>query len=168
MFKKILLAVAVALPMFAAAQAPKFGTVSVEPIFSAMPETENANKQIEEVSKKYEAEFAKLQEEFNKKYTELQTLQKEGNTPQSIMERRAQELDELHQRMQQFRQTATEDIQRQQQTLMAPIQERILTAIKAVGQENSFTFIFTSEVPVYQGADVVDVTPMVKAKLGIN
>jgi len=168
MFKKILLAVAVALPMCAAAQTPKFGTVEFETVFQAMPETTAARTQIEEASKKYEDEFAKLQEEFNKKYTELQTLEKDSTTPQSIKERRMQELTELNEKVQQFRQTATQDLQRQQQTLMAPIQERIITAIKAVGQENNFTFILTTEIPAYVGTDVVDVTPMVKAKLGIQ
>ncbi|MDE7125417.1 MAG: OmpH family outer membrane protein, partial [Muribaculaceae bacterium] len=168
MFKKILLAVAVALPMCAAAQLPKFGTVEVETVFQAMPETQAATTQIEEASKKYEGELAKLQEEFNKKYTELQTLDKDTATPQSIKERRMQELTELNDKIQQFRQTASQDLQRQQQTLMAPIQERIITAIKAVGQENNFTFILTNDQPVYIGADVVDVTPMVKAKLGLQ
>ncbi len=79
-----------------------------------------------------------------------------------------QELSELDQKVQQFRATATNDLQRQQQTLMAPIQEKILTAIKAVGQENNFTFIFTNEVPAYVGTDVVDVTPLVKTKLNVK
>lgn len=168
MFKKILLAVAVALPFFAAAQAPKFGIVEVQTIFQAMPETAAMQTQIEEVSKKYQDEFNKLQEEFNKKYTELQTLDKDAATPQSIKERRMQELQELNDKVQQFRQTASEDIERQQQTLMAPIQERIKTAIKAVGQENNFTFILFNEVPAYVGSEVVDVTPLVKTKLGIQ
>lgn len=79
-----------------------------------------------------------------------------------------QELQELNDKVQQFRQTASEDIERQQQTLMAPIQERIKTAIKAVGQENNFTFILFNEVPAYVGSEVVDVTPLVKTKLGIQ
>lgn len=168
MFKKILLAVAVALPMFAAAQTSKFGTVDVQVILQAMPETAAMNTQLEEASNKYQEEFNKLQEEFNKKYTELQTLDKDTTTPQSIKERRMQELQELNEKVQQFRQTAAADLQRQQETLMKPIEERLRTAIKAVGQENSFTFIFQSEIPLYTGTDVVDVTPMVKTKLGLQ
>lgn len=168
MIKKLLLAIAVALPMCAAAQTPKFGIVEVEPIFQSLPETTAAQNQITEASKKYEDEFAKLQEEFNKKYTEFQNLTKDTTTPESIKERRMQELSELDQKVQQFRATATNDLQRQQQTLMAPIQEKILTAIKAVGQENKFTFIFTNEVPAYVGTDVVDVTPLVKTKLNVK
>ena len=57
---------------------------------------------------------------------------------------------------------------KQQEQLMAPIQQKIQTAIQAVGTENGFTFIFPDVVPVYTGATVVDVTPMVKAKLGVK
>ena len=53
---------------------------------------------------------------------------------------------------------------------MAPIQEKILTAIKAVGDENGFTYIFdlTSPSIVYTGKDAVDVTPLVKQKLNLK
>ncbi len=42
-------------------------------------------------------------------------------------------------------------------------------AIKAVGQEGGYTFVFPNEqsLILYQGADVVNITADVKAKLGI-
>lgn len=168
MIKKILLALVIALPMCAFAQSPKFGVVDVDPIFSIMPETTAARDQMASASKKYEDEFAKLQEEFNKKYTEWQNLQKEPSTPESIKELRLQELNQFNEKIQQFQATASEDLQRQQQQLFTPIQERIISAIKSVGQENGFTFIFTNDAPVYVGTDVIDVTPMVKAKLNLQ
>ena len=103
---------------------------------------------------------------FAQKYTEFQSL--EETTPSTIKDRRLQEMQELDQKIQQFRQTASEDLQRQQQQLMAPIQQKVMTAIQTVGQEGNFTFIFENVVPVYVGTDVTDVTPLVKAKLGIK
>lgn len=103
---------------------------------------------------------------MQKKYTEFQSL--EETTPSTIKDRRLQEMQELDQKIQQFRQTASEDLQRQQQQLMAPIQQKVMTAIQTVGQEGNFTFIFENMVPVYVGTDVTDVTPLVKAKLGIK
>ena len=44
----------------------------------------------------------------------------------------------------------------------------MFTAIQSVGAEGNFTFIFENVVPLYTGSDVVDVTPLVKAKLGIQ
>ncbi|MCI5978314.1 MAG: OmpH family outer membrane protein [Bacteroidales bacterium] len=158
------MAVALLLPAIAAAQ--KFGTIDVNAIFTAMPETTAAQTQLQEVSKKYEAEYKKLEEEVNKKVQEFQALA--ADTPQSIKDRRQQEIQELAQKVETFQNTASQDIQRQQQQLMAPIQQKITDAIKAVGQEGSYTFIFENGMAAFQGADVVDVTPAVKAKLGLK
>ena len=68
MFKKLLLAVVLALPMSVFAQ--KFGTVNLEQVFQAMPESAAMRTQLSDASKKYETEFQKLQEEINKLYTD--------------------------------------------------------------------------------------------------
>ncbi len=166
MIKKILLAIAIALPMCVAAQTPKFGVVNTASVFDAMPEKATAQTQLETASKTYEDEFKKLTDELNKKYTEFQSLA--ADTPDSIKQRRMQEIEELNAKTQQFRATAQQDLQRQQEQLMAPIEQKIQTAIKAVGAENGFTFIFPDMLPAYTGTDVQDVTPLVKAKLGIQ
>lgn len=168
MFKKIIMALAVALPLTAAAQ--KFGTVQIDNVFSAMPETTEMQNTLNDASKKYETEFQKLQEELNKLYTDFQTIQNDTATPDAIKERRMQEIQDKASKVEQFRQTATQDLQRQQEQLVAPIQSKINDAIKAVGTEGSFTLILPAEpaIILYQGADVVDVTPLVKAKLGLK
>jgi outer membrane protein len=166
MFKKVIIALAIAamLPVVAAAQ--KFGVVDVNAIFTAMPESTAAQNQLNEASKKYEEEWKKIAEEVDKKMQEYQNLA--ADTPESIKERRLQEVQELDQKAQRFRQTAADDLQKQQQQLMAPIRQKIVDAIKAVGQEGSYTFIFEDGASVYQGSDVVDVTSAVKTKLGIK
>ncbi len=168
MIKKTLAAIMIAIPMLAAAQAPKFGTVTVEPILEAMPERANVQTQLETASKTYEDEYKKLTEELDKKYGEFQKLSEDKTTPDAIKERRMQEIQELQKKAQQFLQTAQQDLQRQQAQLMQPIEEKIMTAIKAVGQENGFTFILPEGVAAFQSTDVQDVTPLVKAKLGIK
>ena len=167
MLKKLLLALLVALPISAAAQ--KFGTFNFDEVITAMPEIADMQKQLTESSQKYEAEFQKLQDELNKLYTDYQAIQNDPSTPESIKERRLQEIQDRAQKVEQFRQTATQDLQRLQEQLLAPIQQRVNDAVKAIGQEGNFTFIFPLEpsLILYQGADVVDVTPLVKAKLGI-
>ena len=141
MIKKILLALAVALPLCAWAQAPKFGVVDVETIIPKMPEFVEAQKKLDEASKTYEAEYGKINEELQKLYAELQELVKDPSQ---------------------------QDLQRQQAQLMQPIQEKIMNAIKTVGSENGFTMIFPEAVPAYISTDVQDVTPLVKTKLGVT
>lgn len=166
MFKKLILALAVVLPMSAFAQ--KFGSVNVDEITPSMPEYQAAEAQISEASKKYEAEFQKLTEELNKLYTDFQTIQNDPDTPDTIKERRMQEIQERGANVDKFRATAQQDLQRQSEQLLAPIQQKVFEAIRAVGQEGNFTAIVPFEtVFLYQGPDVEDVTPKVKAKLGL-
>ena len=164
MIKKLLLAIMIALPMSVFAQ--KFAVINTQELMESMPELQTVKEQMEASNKKYEDEFAKLQEDFSKKFQEFQSL--EETTPQTIKERRMQEMQELENKINQFRQTATQDLQRQQQQLMAPIQEKVLKAIQTAGAEGGYTFIFENQMPLYTGTDVTDITSTVKTRLGIK
>ena len=94
----------------------KIGTVDTQEVFTLMPELKTAQASLEEVNKKYQTEYKALQEEFNKKLQEYQALAKD--TPETIKQRREQELNELGQKIQTFEQVANQDIQQQQQKLM--------------------------------------------------
>jgi len=104
MFKKIVIALLLALPMSLFAQ--KFGVVYIEAVLSAMPETKAMQTQLTDTSKKYEDEFQKLQEEVNKLYADFQNIQNDTETPQSIKERRMQEIQDKAAKVDQFRNTA--------------------------------------------------------------
>ncbi len=164
MIKKLLLAIMIALPMSVFAQ--KFAVINTQQLMESMPEIKTVNEQIEAANKKYQDEFSKLQEEFQKKYEEFQGL--DANTPQTIKDRRMQEMQELENKIQQFRETAVQDLQRQQQQLMAPIQEKVVKAIQAVGAEGNYTFVFENVMPIYTGTDVTDITDTVKTRLGVK
>ena len=165
MLKKLLLAIIVALPSMAFAQ--KFGVVNTADLMETLPDVKEAESQLNAASKKYEEEFNALQQEFQKKLEDLQKM--EESTPEAIKQRRVSEMQELEQKIQQFRATAQEDLQRQQQQLMAPIQTKVMQAITAVGSEGGYTMIYEQASPIlYVGSDVADVTAAVKAKLGIQ
>lgn len=164
MIKKLLLALMLAIPCSVFAQ--KFAVINTQAIMAEMPEVKTAEEQLAASNKKYQDEFQKLQEEFGKKYEEYQAL--DANTPETIRERRTTEMQELEGKIRQFQQTASEDLQRQQQQLLAPIQEKVLQAVEAVGAEGSYTFVFENVMPVYVGKDVTDITPVVKTRLGIK
>ena len=167
MIKKILLAIAIILPMSALAQ--KFGVVEIETVFKALPEYAAMDTQLRAASQKYADEFQKLRTELDKLYADFQAIADDANTPQSIKERRMQEIQERENKINQFRQTASQDLSRLQEQLIAPIQQKFVDAIKAVGQEGNYTFIFPNEqnLLLYQGADVINVTNAVKTKLGL-
>lgn len=167
MIKKLILAVLIALPMSVFAQ--KFGKVNIDDVFAAMPETTAMQNQLTEAAKKYEDEFGKLQEELNKLYTDYQTIQNDTTVPESIKERRIQEIQERSQNVEKFRETAQKDLANLNQQLAAPIEQKIQEAISSVGKEGGFTMLFPDQqmLILYSGSDVIDATPLVKAKLGL-
>lgn len=165
MVKKLLLAIFIALPAISFAQ--KFAIVNTQTIMQELPDVKDAQTQLETASKKYDEEFKNLQSEMQKKYEEFQKAQEE-KAPQTILDRRTSELQELDQKIQQFRQTAAQDLERQQQQLLAPIQQKVINAINSVGAEGNYTFVFENTSPVYVGKDVTDITAAVKNKLGLK
>ncbi|MBR1881645.1 MAG: OmpH family outer membrane protein [Muribaculaceae bacterium] len=170
MFKKLLLAVLVAAPMCLAAQTAKFGYVNTQEIFNVMPEKATAENTLKTVGEKYETEFKNLQTAFQKKMEDYEKQEQDASTPQAIKDRHQQELQEDYNKIQNFQQTASQDLQRQQETLLAPISQKLQDAIKAVGAEGGFTFIFDTSIPaiIYQGSGAEDISAKVKAKLGIK
>ena len=168
MIKKLLLAAALAVPMLASSQSLKIGIVDVQGIFQVMPDTDEAQKKLAEVSKKYEDEYEKLQEEMKRRYDEIQAMPEDEL--QAIKERKYKDFQEYQQKVAMFEQSATQDLQKVQQDLIAPIYTKINNAVQSVGQEGNYSLIEINDpqVILYYGAPVEDITPQVKAKLGVN
>ena len=167
MFKKILLAVLVAAPMCLSAQTLKFGTVNPTEIFNVMPDVATANNTLKQVQEKYEAQAKPLQEELQKKQAEIETLAK-NKAPEATLEAKQKEFEDLYTRYQTFMQTAQQDMQKQQETLLAPIQQKLVNAIRAVGAEGGYAGIIDAATLLYKGNNIEDVSAKVKAKLGIK
>ena len=166
MFKKLIIAILCCLPLTMVSQTLKFGTINTGEVLTAMPERAAAEQQLQDLTKRYEDEFVKLQEDFQKKYQEVQAM---GDTvPETIKMRRYEELQAMDQRIQSFRQVVEQDLAKKQEELFIPIQQKLMDAINAVGSENGFTYIFDANAAYYKGVGNEDVTPLVKAKLGIQ
>lgn len=168
MIKKLLLAFAFILPLCASAQTFKMGLVNVDGVMQGMPEFTEAQAKISDTSKKYEAEFQKLQDEMKRLYEDFQKM--DENELPAIRERKTRELADYDQKLQTFQQTAMQDLQRMQSELMAPISAKISQAVESVAKENSFSLVQVMEpqLTLYHAAPVEDITPLVKAKLGIK
>lgn len=167
MIKKLLLAAALAIPMFASAQSLKVGIVDIQEVFQAMPDTNEAEKKLAEVSKKYEDEYGKLREEMNRRYEELQKMPE--NELEAIKERKVKDFQEYQAKIQQFEESATQELSKVQQELMAPIYQKLNNAVQSVGQEENYSLIEAKgQTVLYFGSPVEDITSKVKAKLGIK
>jgi outer membrane protein len=166
--KKFLLMIVVALSISATmeAQELKFGHFDSQQFMSALPEIKTLEATIEEETKKAEATYTDLQENFK---TMLEEYQKNAETMTSeARSAKEEELSAMSQKIQQFAQMSQQQLQQQYQQLLMPIQQKVLRAVQEVGVENGFTYIFESMGPTFIGEKSIDITPMVKAKLNIK
>lgn len=169
MLKKLVVLAISMLPFLAYAQNFKFGNVDSAEIFEAMPERNTIQTELDALNEKYEKEIQKMGEEYQRKVTDF--INSQDSLPENIRQRRAQEINELEQRIQNFRQVASQDFQQQQQQKLQPVFEKITNAIKAVGEEQGFTYIFdlgNSGVLYFNESTTINVLPLVKTKLGIK
>ena len=167
MLKKIAFILLLIAPMSVFAQ--KFGHIKTQEILVAMPDYIKAQTDIQTMQKQYEDEMKRAQEEFNKKFTAYQ--EEQANLPKNIQERRQKELQELSQKGMQMQQDAQQELERSWMTMLEPIAKKIDDAIKAVGQDGGYVYIFdlnATQIPFVNETLSTDVTSAVKAKLGIQ
>ena len=157
------------LPLMLMAQA-KIGIVNSQQIFDLMPEKATAEAQLKTLSDRYHAEYELLQAEFDKKYADYQTVAADASTPETIKERRVQELQESDKKMREFERRAADDIADRRATLTKPITDKIQDAIRQAGEQAALDVVFdTAVTPVaYTGPATIDLMPMVKALLGLE
>ena len=167
MMKRMILALGI-LSMAFALHAQKFGHITSELLLQAMPEYDSAQAELEELQQHYELEIERIQVEINKKIEEFN--QNEASMSALIKEAKASEIQELQMRLQNFSQTAQQDLQQQSMRVIQPVMEKARTAINAVAKENGLIYVFdlSQGNPVYTSPESLDMLPLVKAKMGIQ
>ena len=166
MLKKIALFLMLILPMSVFAQ--KFGHIKTQEILTVMPEYTKAQTDINTMQKQYEDEMKRLTDEIQKKFAAYQ--QEQANLPKNIPERRQKELQELNERGMQMQQDAQQQLQQSWLQMLEPIAKKIDDAIKSVGQEGGYVYIFdlnATPIPFVNETLSTDVTGAVKAKVGL-
>jgi outer membrane protein len=133
-----------------------------------MPEVHAMETQLTALRKQSEDYLTSLQNEYITKYQDL--LSKQDSLPENIQAMRMQELQEIENRAQNFQQASTQDYQKKEMELIAPIQEKVQKAINQVGDENGYALIISAnpQILLYTGRGSIDATKLVKTKLGLN
>jgi len=118
--------------------------------------------------KDLEEQIELLQVEYNNK---LNDYQKKAKTwSDAIREHKEKELTDLGQRIQEFQVTAREDLQKRQMELLRPVIEKATNAVKKVGKDNGFTYIYdvsNAALAYWNAEHSVDIMELVKKELGI-
>ena len=167
MLKKIALILLLIAPMSVFAQ--KFGHIKSQEILNIMPDYTKAQNEIKAEEKQYMDEIQRASDELNKKYAAFQ--EEQANLPQNIKDRRMKELQELNEKGMQFQQDAQQQLNQSWMQKLEPIAKKIDDAIKAVGKEGGYVYIFdlnSTNIPYVSETLSTDVTGAVKAKLGLQ
>ena len=167
--KKILMIALALMPLMLMAQA-KIAVVNSQELFNLLPEKATAEAQLKALSDKYHAEYQLLQGEFDKKYADYQTVAADAPMPETIKDRRIKELQESDKKMREFERRAADDVAARRTALTKPITDKIQAAIRAAGEQGGYDLVLdTAVTPVaYTGPNTIDITPMVKALLGLK
>jgi outer membrane protein len=169
-FKVLIAALIIALPSLSFAQkALKFGHINSQEILQAMPERDSAEVKMQKFAKELQDTYEGINVELNTKYQKF--LQEEKTLTDLVKKTRQEEIQSYQDRLKQFSDNAQQEIQKKQAELMQPISEKIKKAISDVGKENGFIYIFEMAPGtsiLYNSAESVDITSLVKGKLGIK
>ena len=165
--KKVLVAALLAAPICISAQEQKIATVNTQEIISVYPAYANAMKQLETQSKGYEDELSKMMQEGQTKLEEYNKLEQDKSTDPAILKAREDEIGALQQRIQLFRQSANEQIQKKQEDLMMTILAAVRNAISEVANEGKYTFVIDQQALSFRSSTAPDITSAVRKKLNI-
>ncbi len=146
----------------------KLGHINTQELLQAMPETDSAQTKLEKLTKDLQSQLESMQVELNNKYQDY--LAKRDTYSELIRQTKEDELQNIQQRIQQFSQTAEQDLQKKRNELYKPILDKANKAIEEVARENGFTYIFdlSSGVILFHSESSIDILPMVKAKLKLK
>lgn len=164
--KFVTLIALVLMSMTSFAQQIKIAYIDANALVAAMPETLEAQKQLQTKQADVEKEFANMQQQYQSMVEEFQS--KESTYTDIVKNAKIKEIENLQQRIRQFAEIAQQELEKSNQEMMKPIVEKARKAIEEVAKANGFTYVIAKEALIYTAPNAQDLLPLVKTKLGIK
>lgn len=149
--------------------AQKVGHVNTGLLLEEMAEVKSANTSMEAYQKQLVAKGQQMVESLQTEYSAfVAEVQKQTMAPKAQQEKQAT-LQKKQQEIQAYEQEVQNKIGQKREELLKPILSKVDQAIKDVGKEGSFLFIFDVSIPntILFAEESLDVTADVKRKLGM-
>ena len=166
--KKIFLMIVVAMTTMAA-NAQKFALLDMEYILKNIPAYERANEQLNQVSKKWQAEVEAINTEAQTMYKNYQNesafLSKEQKkAKQDAIMKKEQEASELKRKY--FGPAG--ELYKKRASLMGPIQDEIYNVVKDIADMRGYQLVIdrASDSGIIFGSPKIDISDEVLSKLG--
>lgn len=162
------LALALAAP--AAAQ-DRMAYLNVEAVLNLMPETQTALAGVDSLGRKLSGDLKVKEAYAQKKYEEARQAQASG-APDATLNKFRTELQGLEDEIRHDAEAADNRLAEHRAKVVAPVLEKLETHIRAVAQEEGYTFVFNSmdgqgNSIVLYGAEDRDITKKVLTHMGI-
>lgn len=163
--KSLFIAMLMALPMTFSYAQSKVAHIDTQQLIGQMPEVVAAQKQLEELEKTYTNQIESTYKEFQ---TKAQSYSADAaNQTDVTNQARQKELETMQQNINQYRETAAQDLQKKQVEMMRPLYDKAKTAIEKVASAQGFDYVLDATA----GGSVImaggkDLMADVKAELG--
>ncbi|MBK0402420.1 OmpH family outer membrane protein [Adhaeribacter sp. BT258] len=145
----------------------KFGYINSADLIEIMPETKRAEASLKAYVKTLEKDLGGMQADYQRKVTEFQTQEK--SMADVVKQTKIQAIQELEMQMQESQMAGQQKVADKRAELFKPILDKAEKAVKAVGKENGYDYIFdTNSGAFIYSKESHDVTPLVKKKLGLK
>jgi outer membrane protein len=153
----------------ATAQSFKFGHINNDELIQSMPEYDSATVKLEKFRKELVNALELMQVEWNNKSDSYQKESK--NLSDIVKQTKEQELMDIQKRIQDFQTNAQTQLQNKQTEVFQPIYSKVDKAIKDIGKENGFLYVFDvakGALLYFDETKSTNVMPLVKTKLGLK
>src|SRR5665647_2276674 len=153
----------------AMAQNFKFGHINSDELIQVMPEYDSATVKLDKFRKELVNALELMSVELNNKNAAYEKDSK--NLSDVVKQTKEQELVDMNRRIQEFQGSAQTQLQDKQVELFQPIYTKVDKAIKDVGKENGFTYVFDvakGSILYFDEAKSINVLTLAKAKLGLK
>ena len=139
--------------------------INVQQLISEMPEVVAAQSELAKLEKDYTTQIDNAFKEFQ---TKAQSYSADAaNQTDVTNQARQKELESMQTNLQEFRDSAAQELQKKQMDLMTPLLEKARDAITKVGKEQGFNYVIDSSpnggLILAEGKDLLD---DVKRELG--
>jgi outer membrane protein len=142
----------------------KYGHINSQEVMRMMPGADSLQFKLEMFQQTLQNEYQTMVEEFNSKQKAFDETA--GTMTPSVRKSKENDLVALKNRIMEFQEDVQSDLEEYQFTLVKPLQDKLQKAIDEVAKEKGYTYIFDTQILLYSGGE--DITPLVKAKLGIK
>ena len=163
---KKLVIVALAALATLSASAQNFAKVNFSELVALMPEMDKAREVIAASQKEAEETYSAMVEEYQSKMTQYQ--QKQATWTAAIKESKERELYDMQNRIQEFQNNISQELQQQQAQLQAPIYEKANKTVQEIAKAKGITVLFDATQALYfDESKVADLTAEARKALSI-